>query len=248
MNRKDYYNILGIEDGVADVDIKKAYRRLAFEYHPDRNLGDTKAAEEKFKEITEAYEILSDPIKRRQYNQFRKFIFNRRVSSGFSQEDAIRTAYWQYRDVNDFHGQTQQSTRYDRRFFGSLFGQKIFETIFGASNRRQTDRHKKSPFANNARNNDGFSQSYYGDTAWKSQQSSIEQNGLDLHWYNFILTSDKADIGMDGLIRYQSGSETKQLVIRIPPNVQTGTSVRYKGMGLERGGAWGDLYLHIRVT
>lgn len=67
MNYKDYYKILGVSKDAADKDIKKAYRKLAAQYHPDKNLND-KAAEEKFKEINEANEVLSDPKKREKYD------------------------------------------------------------------------------------------------------------------------------------------------------------------------------------
>jgi curved DNA-binding protein len=67
---KDYYGILGIPKNASDPEIKKAYRRLAMQYHPDRNLGKEKWANEKFKEINEAYGVLGDPQKRRQYDQF----------------------------------------------------------------------------------------------------------------------------------------------------------------------------------
>lgn len=66
---KDYYEILGIDKNASEDDIKKAFRKLAMKYHPDRNPGD-KAAEEKFKEVNEAYQILSDPKKKSQYDQF----------------------------------------------------------------------------------------------------------------------------------------------------------------------------------
>ena len=67
---KDYYGILGVPRNGSDTDIKKAYRKLAMQYHPDRNPGKEKWANEKFKEINEAYGALGDPQKRRQYDQF----------------------------------------------------------------------------------------------------------------------------------------------------------------------------------
>src|ERR1700761_4575883 len=71
MSKRDYYEVLGLKKGASDDDIKKAYRKLAMKHHPDRNQGDgAKAAEEKFKEGKEAYEMLSDPQKKAAYDQY----------------------------------------------------------------------------------------------------------------------------------------------------------------------------------
>ena len=71
MSDRDYYEVLGVEKSASAADIKKAYRRLAMKYHPDRNQGD-KAAEEKFKEIGEAYAVLGDEQKRAAYDRYGK--------------------------------------------------------------------------------------------------------------------------------------------------------------------------------
>ena len=69
MSDKDYYEVLGVDRAASEDEIKKAYRKLAVKYHPDKNPGD-KEAEEKFKEISEAFEVLKDRDKRRKYDQF----------------------------------------------------------------------------------------------------------------------------------------------------------------------------------
>ena len=68
-NKRDYYEVLGVDKGDSAEEIKKSYRKQAMKYHPDRNPGD-KEAEEKFKEVGEAYEVLSDDDKRARYDQF----------------------------------------------------------------------------------------------------------------------------------------------------------------------------------
>ncbi|MBW1979637.1 MAG: DnaJ domain-containing protein [Deltaproteobacteria bacterium] len=85
MAGKNYYKILGVSKNASDEEIKKAYRKLALKYHPDRNKGN-KSAEEKFKDVNEAYAVLSDKEKRRQYDMFGSEGFQQR----FSQEDIFR--------------------------------------------------------------------------------------------------------------------------------------------------------------
>src|SRR5262245_13853680 len=82
MAKRDYYEVLGVEKGVEAEEIKKAYRKLAVKFHPDKN-PDDKTAEEKFKELGEAYEVLCDPQKRALYDQYGHAAFDRRSGGGF---------------------------------------------------------------------------------------------------------------------------------------------------------------------
>ena len=82
MAKQDYYELLGINKDASDVEIKKAYRSMAMKYHPDRNPGD-KEAEVKFKEVTEAYEILKDGQKRAAYDRYGHAAFAQGAGAGF---------------------------------------------------------------------------------------------------------------------------------------------------------------------
>src|SRR5512143_3964496 len=127
MDYKDYYQILGVERAASADDVRKAYRKLAMQYHPDRNPGD-KGAEDRFKEINEAYQVLSDPQKRARYDQLGSAYSNWQQRGGspndfdwsqwFSgQPGAGGGTHVEYGDINDLFGQDIYSD-----FFRSIFG------------------------------------------------------------------------------------------------------------------------------
>lgn len=123
---KDYYKILGVEPTATAEEIRKAYRRLAFEYHPDRN-GGKPAAEERFKEISEAYGVLMDAEKRAQYDHLRAAGFDGRQAGGFSysREEIFRDIF-QNPQAADIFAELQREfqrfgIRFDEQFFNNLF-------------------------------------------------------------------------------------------------------------------------------
>ncbi len=125
MNVKDYYKILGIDKTATAAEIKKAYRKLAVRYHPDKNQGN-KEAEEKFKEISEAYEVLQDPEKRKKYDQFGENWKQYEQHGGKAEN--FDWSHWQnagnrqhYTNMNDFFG-SEEGEHHFSSFFETLFG------------------------------------------------------------------------------------------------------------------------------
>ncbi len=121
MSKRDYYEVLGVEKGASDEEIKKAYRKQAVKYHPDKNPGD-KTAEEKFKELGEAYEVLSTPQKRAAYDQYGHAAFDRRAGGGFGQAGNFHDPFDIFREV-----------------FG---GGSIFEDLFGGGRSDPSQPHR----------------------------------------------------------------------------------------------------------
>lgn len=121
MSKADYYELLGVDRGVSDEALKKAYRKLAVKYHPDKNPGDAQA-EAKFKEISEAYDVLKDPNKRATYDQFGHAAFQNGMGGGASRGGAGVDPFDIFREA----------------FGGGGMGGGIFEDIFGGGSSRNS--------------------------------------------------------------------------------------------------------------
>ncbi|MBS1949026.1 MAG: molecular chaperone DnaJ [Bacteroidetes bacterium] len=130
MSKRDYYEILSVSKNASAEEIKKAYRKVAMQYHPDRNPGD-KAAEEKFKESAEAYEVLSDTEKRAQYDRYGHAGLNGRGSGGFGGSNM---------NMDDIFSQ-----------FGDIFGDDVFGSFFGGGRRSSTTSRAKGARGSNLR-------------------------------------------------------------------------------------------------
>lgn len=151
MSNQDYYRILGIAPDASLEDIKKAYRKLALETHPDRNPNNPRA-EERFKQVSEAYGVLVDPQKRAQYDDYRKFGFGRpgngfgqstQTGFGYSQDEIFRD-FFSSRHAQDVFSEMQREfqrmgVRFDDSFINRMFfGDKtiFFHGMFGPGGQR----------------------------------------------------------------------------------------------------------------
>jgi curved DNA-binding protein len=219
---KDYYSILGVSRSAEADEIKKAFRRLARQYHPDLNPGD-KAAEARFKEINEAYEVLSDPDKRGKYDKFGQY-WKHMGQSG--------TTSWPGAGAGSSSFEDFEFSRFNNfdEFINELLGRY---TSGGGAGYSSYQTPGASAYRNSTR---GFNDFGFG-----SEGPSRAQN-LDRD-VNLTLTLAEAFHGTEK--RLNMGGE--MVDVRIPPGIKAGNKVRLKGKGYQYGSQRGDLYLLVAL-
>ncbi len=250
--KRDYYEVLGIERTASEEQIKKAYRRMAMKYHPDRNPGD-KSAEERFKEASEAYQVLSDPQRRAQYERFGHAAFEQGggfggfdfSSAGF--EDVFSDIFGDFVGGGRGRGRTRarrgEDLRYDLRI-------KFEEAIFG------TEKVITVPRLTTCEACDG--KGTKGGTARATCSACHGTGQIRFQQGFFTIAKNCGQCGGTGTVikdpcRSCGGSgvaqKTQTLNIRVPPGVDTGArlKLRSEGEAGRNGGPPGDLYVVIDV-
>ena len=220
---KDYYKILGVSKDASQEEIKKAFRKLALKYHPDKNKGN-KEAEEKFKEINEAYAVLSDPKKRKEYDAFGSQEFHRH----YSQEDIFK----------DFD---LSSIFEDLGLGGRGFSRVIFRTGGGGTGSIFDDlfaTHGGADYTTGRGRFGGGDQFVYQQPQPKGQDVI-----LDLY-----VTAQEVINGDKKIISLQTGGFPEKISVKIPKGIEHGKKIRVPGKGVQGPGGRGDLYLRINIT
>ncbi|QXT63235.1 molecular chaperone DnaJ [Tessaracoccus palaemonis] len=268
---KDYYKILGVSKSASAADIKKAFRKIARDNHPDQN-PDDKAAEARFKEASEANDVLGDPEKRKEYDETRSlfgggFRFNKpgqAPGQGHGFEDLFRGAggaAGTSGNISDLfgglfnQGQTRRATQRGPRRGADIEGEASLtfeQAVEGTTISLRTTSDQPCPSCRGTGAKAGTLPRVCPSCEGSGMQSSqaggvfqMSQPCVDCLGRGLIVDDPCPDCGGSG-----RGKSTKTMQVRIPAGVDDGQRIRLKGKGAagENGGASGDLYVTVHVT
>ena len=229
---KDFYQTLGVERKADEKEIKRAYRKLARQHHPDINPND-KGAEARFKEINQAYQVLSDKEKRELYDAVGDDYD--KVPAGVSAEDFKR-----YAGGTGFSGS------------GNFPGGANLEDVFGRTSSTRSGGFRVETGGGNGGVGDLFENLFGGRGDGRSRQR-VAQKGGDVEQPISISLAESirgAQRTLQLTIRSERGEESRHVTVRIPPAVRDNARVRIANQGAsgQNGGANGDLFLRVRIA
>ncbi len=251
MSKRDYYDVLGVERNVSEAELKKAYRRLAMKYHPDRNQGDDNA-EKQFKEVKEAYEVLNDAQKRAAYDQFGHAGLGTTAggagatgASGFSDifEDVFGDIFGGGRGGGHHSVNRGADLRYDLEL-------SLDDAVAGTAVKIRVPTRVRCGTCNGSGAKKGSKpitcETCAGHGQVRVQQGffSIQQACPKCHGKGKVISDPCRACHGQGRTQ-----ESKTLSVKIPPGVDSGDRIRLSGEGEagEHGGPSGDLYVQVRV-
>jgi curved DNA-binding protein len=227
MEYKDYYKTLGVDKQASADEIKKAYRKLARKYHPDVNPGD-KSSEERFKEINEAYQVLSDNEKREKYDRFGSQ-WQQYERAGGRPEDFDWGAWRAQPGTGPGGVYTREVSpeEFEQMFGGGLGGfSDFFETLFGGGGIRGAGSRDRSIYE-------------------EVRGAPRARRGRNVE-HNVRISLEEAFRGTTRVLEWEGG---RRIEAKIPPGVRTSSRVRLSGQGeVGFGEAAGDLFLKIEVA
>jgi DnaJ-class molecular chaperone len=247
MEQKDYYRTLGVDGSAGRQQIKEAYRKLAFEYHPDRNKDS--AAASKMKEINESYAVLSDPEKRSRYDTLRQQFGSSaygQFRQTYSEQDIFRGS--------DIHQIFEEISK--------VFGFRGFDDVFRESYGtvyRSFEFQKPGAFGRVFVSSFGKGDGSYPKFPLGGNLGKLIKYGLKKKWgiewpekgknLNDMITISPSLALTGGKIKYFNRKKSKELLVNVPSGIRARQQIRLKGMGEDgKGGAEpGDLYIAIRI-
>ena len=251
MSKRDYYEVLGVKRDVNEVELKKAYRRLAMKYHPDRN-ADNPEAEEKFKECKEAYDVLSDPQKRSAYDQFGHAGVDPSQGAGgggFSGDfgDIFGDVFGDIFGGGRRGGRSRAYRGSDLRYNLEL---SLEEAVFGTEVTIQVPTLVNCESCGGSGAKKGSSPSTcttcggVGQVRMQQGFFSVQQTCPNCRGQGKVISDPCGACHGQGRVQKQ-----KSLSVKIPPGVDNGDRVRLSGEGEagENGGPSGDLYVQVHV-
>ena len=257
--KRDYYEVLGVEKNADESQIKKAYRKLAMDHHPDRNPGD-KVAEEKFKEASEAYEVLSDPKKRQQYDQFGHAGAQGGFGGGGFSGDF--SGFGGFEDIfeNFFGGGFSSSSRNrnaPRPGNNLRYNMKISfrESYFGTEKKVSYNRSESCAACSGTGAKDGKEMSTCSNCNGTGQVHTVRNTMLgrqtvvqacgQCHGTGKIIKMRCGDCGGSGRVQ-----KNKTVNVKIPAGIDSGQSIKMRGLGEagHNGGPTGNLLVSITVV